>query len=72
LRAGQELGQELDLKASFALGMFATVFQAEVYDFMVLHLLGQSGSFIGVKIAHSVIEAGASVPELCAGTFYSK
>jgi hypothetical protein len=36
-----------------------------------LHLLGQSGRFIGVKLAHSVIEAGASVPELSAGTFYS-
>jgi hypothetical protein len=44
-----------------------------VYDWQnYLHLLGQSGSFIGVKIAHSVIKAGASVPELSAGTFYSK
>jgi hypothetical protein len=30
----------------------------------VLHLLGQSGCFIGVKFAHSVIKAGESVPEL--------
>jgi hypothetical protein len=30
----------------------------------VLHLLGQSGCFIGVKFAHSVIKAGDSVPEL--------
>jgi hypothetical protein len=33
LRAGRVL-EELDLKASFALGTFATVFQAEVYAIM--------------------------------------
>jgi hypothetical protein len=33
-------------------------------------LLGQSGRFIGVKFAHSVIEAGASAPKQSAGTFY--
>jgi hypothetical protein len=35
-----------------------------------LHLLGQSGRFIGIKFAHSLIKAGASVPELSTGTFY--
>jgi hypothetical protein len=33
-----------------------------------MHLLGQSGRFIGVKFAHSDIEVGASVPELATGT----
>jgi hypothetical protein len=74
---------EFDLKASFALRTFATIFQPEVYailpcfDYCLrecmtdkndLHLLGQSGRIIGVKFAHSVIKAGALVLEL---SFYS-
>jgi hypothetical protein len=78
--------EELDVKASFALGTFATVFQAEVYAIMTFSdyclrecmtgkticiCFGQSGRSIGAKFAHSVIEAGASVSEFSAGTFYS-
>jgi hypothetical protein len=90
VRAGRVLKfflEELDLKASFALATFATVFQTEVYTIMACsdYCLGdcmtgkmiciwsdsQSGRFMNVKLAHSVIEAGASVPELSVGTFYS-
>jgi hypothetical protein len=59
-----EFFDSLDLKQSFALGTFATVFRLSFMPFWLvpttvwgyndLHLLGQSGRFIGVKFGHSV------------------
>jgi hypothetical protein len=74
--------EELDLKASFALGIVTTVFQAEVYailacsDCLRVCMTGKTicicsdSRFIGVKFAHSVIKAGATVPKLYARTLY--
>jgi hypothetical protein len=43
-----------------------------VYDWQNdLHLLRQSGCFIGIKLGQSVINAGVSVLELSTGNFYS-
>jgi hypothetical protein len=76
--------EKLDLKASFDLGTFATVFQIEVYAIMACSNYCLREFMTGKTICicldsraallafvHSVIEAGASVLELSAGTFYS-
>jgi hypothetical protein len=76
---------ELDLKASFALGTFATVFQAEVYAILAcfdyclrecmtdkkICICSDSRVVLLALSLHTVSEAGASLPELSAGTFYS-
>jgi hypothetical protein len=79
--------EEFDLKASFAVGTFANVLQAVVYAIMACfdYCLGECmtgkticicsdsrTALLALSSHTSVIKAGASVPELSAGTFYSK
>jgi hypothetical protein len=83
LRAGRVLEffffEETDLKASFTFGTFATVFQAELNAILACSDLCLRKCMTGktisdqqnIKFAHTVIRAGASVPELSTGTFYS-